>query len=86
MRGTASPARSEPSDNDIRLFPGSHACQRRSWPGAGGAVVTAAELSSFDSEGTHCVVYAISGEWTGQLMDPAVTLEKATEQNAAATS
>lgn len=51
-----------------------------------GAVVTAAELSSFDSEGTHCVVYAISGEWTGQLMDPAVTLEKATEQNAAATS
>lgn len=51
-----------------------------------GAVVTAAELSSFGSEGTHCVAYAVSGEWTGQLADPEMTLEKATEENAAATS
>lgn len=51
-----------------------------------GTVLSAAELSSFGMEGTHCVVYAVSGQWKGQIVDPATTLEKAAQEAPAATS
>jgi len=42
-----------------------------------GAVLASSELSQYGSEGKHCVVYAVSGEWQGRIVDPEITLEKA---------
>ncbi|MFB1426733.1 hypothetical protein ACEUE7_00245 [Micrococcus endophyticus] len=47
-----------------------------------GVVLTSAELGNFGTEEKHCVVYAVSGEWQGQIVDPEITLDEAVAESA----
>ena len=49
-----------------------------------GVVLTSAELGNFGTEEKHCVVYAVSGEWQGQIVDPEITLDEAIAASAEA--
>ena len=42
-----------------------------------GAVLTSSELGNYGTDEKHCVVYGVSGEWEGQIVDPEITLETA---------
>lgn len=42
-----------------------------------GTVLTSSELGNYGTEEKHCVVYGVSGEWEGQIVDPEITLETA---------
>lgn len=42
-----------------------------------GTVLTSSELGNYGTDEKHCVVYAVSGEWEGQIVDPEITLEEA---------
>lgn len=42
--------------------------------------VTATELRDSSDMSQHCVLYTITDPWTGQVVDPEITLEKAAEQ------
>lgn len=47
-----------------------------------GVVLTSAELGNFGTDEKHCVVYAVSGEWQGQIVDPEITLDEAVAESA----
>lgn len=42
-----------------------------------GTVLTSSELGNYGTDEKHCVVYGVSGEWEGQIVDPEITLEAA---------
>lgn len=48
-----------------------------------GVVLSSAELGNYGTDEKHCAVYAVSGEWQGQIVDPEITLEKAVAESAA---
>ncbi|MCK6091204.1 hypothetical protein [Micrococcus endophyticus] len=49
-----------------------------------GVVLTSAELDNYGTDEKHCVAYAITGEWEGQIVDPELTLDEAIAASAGA--
>lgn len=47
-------------------------------------VISATELRNSDDMSLHCILYSVTDPWTGQAIDPEITLESATQEYEAA--